>query len=79
MPAFSNATYHLIKKQWEWAINSNQREKASFEEKNIFLKEALRGNYILLFQHDLFTECCELFATEKGIWCGKKFRLSDLD
>lgn len=30
VPTFPNATYHLSKLQWEWAVNPNQREKASF-------------------------------------------------
>lgn len=30
VPTFTNAKYHVSEKQWEWAINPNQREKASF-------------------------------------------------
>ncbi|MCH8331251.1 MAG: MBL fold metallo-hydrolase [Bacteroidetes bacterium] len=34
-PAFPNATYWTNKKQWEWALDPNPREKASFLKENI--------------------------------------------
>jgi glyoxylase-like metal-dependent hydrolase (beta-lactamase superfamily II) len=34
-PAFKNATYWSNEKHWEWAINPNEREKASFLKENI--------------------------------------------
>lgn len=34
-PTFKNATYWSNKKHWEWAINPNEREKASFLKENI--------------------------------------------
>lgn len=33
-PAFPNATYHVSKVQWEWALKNNPREKDSFLEEN---------------------------------------------
>ncbi len=35
VPAFKNATYWSNQKHWNWAINPNEREKASFLEENI--------------------------------------------
>lgn len=35
IPAFPNARYHVSKRQWEWAVNPNQREKASYLSENI--------------------------------------------
>lgn len=35
IPAFKNAYYWSNKQHWEWAVNPNQREKASFLEENI--------------------------------------------
>lgn len=32
---FPNATYHISKPQWDWAMNSNKRESASFLKENI--------------------------------------------
>lgn len=40
-PAFSNAIYWSTAKHWEWAINPNSREKASF----------LKENFIPLQEH----------------------------
>ncbi|MEX0814031.1 MAG: MBL fold metallo-hydrolase [Chitinophagales bacterium] len=35
LPTFKNATYWSNQKHWEWAVNPNQREKASFLKENI--------------------------------------------
>jgi glyoxylase-like metal-dependent hydrolase (beta-lactamase superfamily II) len=35
MPAFKNAIYWSNEKHWEWAVNPNDREKASFLKENI--------------------------------------------
>ncbi|MCX6277435.1 MAG: MBL fold metallo-hydrolase [Bacteroidetes bacterium] len=144
---FKNATYHTSRRQWEWAANPNNREKASFlkenilpirekgrlnlleedgelfphvsyrifnghtdgqvipfieyngktiiymadllpsvahiplpyvmsydtrplitlKEKEAFMAEAAKNEYILFFEHDLYHECCTVEATEKGI------------
>ncbi|MDX1653317.1 MAG: MBL fold metallo-hydrolase [Brumimicrobium sp.] len=34
-PVFKNATYWSTKKHWQWAVEPNQREKASFLKENI--------------------------------------------
>ena len=40
-PAFKNATYYCSEKHWEWAVNPNSREKASFLKENILpIKES---------------------------------------
>ena len=35
LPAFKNATYWSTEKHWDWAVNPNDREKASFLKENI--------------------------------------------
>jgi hypothetical protein len=35
IPAFKNATYRSTQKHWDWAVNPNDREKASFLKENI--------------------------------------------
>jgi glyoxylase-like metal-dependent hydrolase (beta-lactamase superfamily II) len=35
VPAFKNATYWSNQKHWDWAVNPNDREKASFLKENI--------------------------------------------
>lgn len=40
VPSFPNATYHIGRRQWEWAVNANRRERASFLPENFIpLKE----------------------------------------
>jgi glyoxylase-like metal-dependent hydrolase (beta-lactamase superfamily II) len=51
---FKNATYYIGRKQWDWATNPNNREKASFLKENILpIKE--KGRLQLIDQD------CELF------------------
>ena len=47
VPTFKNATYWSTKSHWEWAVNPNPREKASFLSENIFpLQQAEQLNFI---------------------------------
>jgi len=46
-PAFANAIYWSNEKHWEWAINPNDREKASFLKENILpIKESGQLKFI---------------------------------
>lgn len=46
-PAFKNATYWTNKHHWEWAINPNAREKASFLKENLIpMQESGQLEYI---------------------------------
>ena len=46
-PAFINAKYYCNEKHWEWAVNPNPREKASFLKENILpIKESGQLNFI---------------------------------
>lgn len=48
----------------------------TLREKEEFLDEAERNNYILFFQHDLYHECCTLQRTPGGIRVKETFLLS---
>jgi len=50
----------------------------SMREKSTFLHEALRGDYILFFEHDPEYECCTLQHTAKGIRPKEFFRLDEI-
>lgn len=50
----------------------------SMNEKKLFLKEAIEGDYILFFEHDPQIECCSLQQTEKGIRMKQSLRLEEL-
>jgi len=47
----------------------------AMEEKEAFLKEAAEKEYILFFEHDLYTECATVEWTEKGPKVKEKLRL----
>lgn len=47
----------------------------TLEEKEFFLKEAVRNNYTLFFEHDAINECCSLHETDKGIRANATFSL----
>ena len=50
----------------------------SISEKEDFLREAYENQYILVFQHDFYTEACTLRATEKGIVADKTGTIDQL-
>ena len=56
IPTFKNATYRTSRRQWEWATNPNNREKASFLKENILpIKE--KGRLELIEDNsDLFPD-----------------------
>jgi glyoxylase-like metal-dependent hydrolase (beta-lactamase superfamily II) len=47
----------------------------AMEEKERFLKEAAEKNYILFFEHDLYTECATVQGSERGPIVKEKFML----
>ena len=48
VPAFKNATYWSNEKHWQWAINPNDREKASFLTENILpIRESGKLKFIV--------------------------------
>jgi len=154
-PRFKNAKYWTSKEHWDWAMNPNLREKASFlgenliplkesgqlcfiddntrfpfelryfdghtekqvlplityrgkkifftgdliataghlpiayvmsfdmrplltlKEKSNFLEEALKNDYLLLFEHDAYNELISLKQTEKGIRLNQSFQFNE--
>lgn len=50
----------------------------TLQEKQSFLAEAVKHNYILFFEHDAQYECCTLTQTEKGVRADQFLKLSDL-
>lgn len=47
IPTFKNATYWSNKEHWDWAVNPNEREKASFLKENILpIEESGRLQFI---------------------------------
>ncbi len=50
-----------------WICGFDTQPLVSLEEKEQFLNEAFKNNYIMFFEHDVSTVCCTLQETEKGI------------
>jgi glyoxylase-like metal-dependent hydrolase (beta-lactamase superfamily II) len=61
-----------------WNMSYDIESLKTIEEKESLLKEALEGNYILVFQHDEHVECCTLEMTPKGIRAKEKFDFSEI-
>ena len=54
------------------------RPLETLHEKKSFLTEALRGDYILFFEHDPQIECCKLQLTDKGIRSKETFKIEEI-
>lgn len=50
----------------------------AMEEKENFLNEAVKKEFVLFFEHDKFTECAIAGQNEKGFFAEKTFSLSNL-
>jgi glyoxylase-like metal-dependent hydrolase (beta-lactamase superfamily II) len=62
-----------------WMASYDLHPVKTMEEKEKFLEEVTRNNYILFFEHDYFTECATIKKNEKGGFQVKeKFQLDDL-
>ena len=61
-----------------WNMSYDIDQLASIEEKKQVLEEAHVNNYILYFQHDLYSECCTLKDTPKGIREDRIFTFDEL-
>jgi len=61
-----------------WNMSYDIESLKSIEEKDKLLREALEGNYVLVFQHDEHYECCTLEVTPKGIRAKEKFGFSEI-
>lgn len=61
VPAFKNATYWSNAKHWDWALNPNDREKASFLKENILpIKESGQLQFIDVADGVKFSEDFEI-------------------
>ncbi|NOX46557.1 MAG: MBL fold metallo-hydrolase [Chlorobi bacterium] len=54
------------------------RPLITLKEKEKFFDEAIRNDYVLFFEHDIYNECCTLKMTEKGPRVRDAFHLSGL-
>jgi glyoxylase-like metal-dependent hydrolase (beta-lactamase superfamily II) len=60
-----------------WICGYDTQPLLSMQERESFLVEAEENKYVLFFEHDIYTECCTLKKTEKGIRMDKKFSFEE--
>ena len=60
-----------------YIMGYDTRPLITLTEKEKFLDEAVKNNYILFFEHDRVNECCTVKPTEKGVRMDQTFRLED--
>ena len=60
-----------------WIMAYDTRPLITLSEKEKFLPQAAKENFVLFFEHDGINECCTVNETEKGIRVGQKFSLDD--
>jgi glyoxylase-like metal-dependent hydrolase (beta-lactamase superfamily II) len=60
-----------------FVVSYDTRPLISLEERQLFLVEALKNDYILFFEHDLYHECCTLMETDKGPRAKDFFKLNE--
>jgi len=61
-----------------WIMSYDTRPLQTLEDKARFYKEAIPGDFVLFFEHDLYNECCTLHETEKGVRVKETFKLSEI-
>lgn len=59
-----------------WIMAYDTRPLDTLKDKERFYEEALRENYILFFEHDLYNEACTLASTPKGVRVDRKGTLT---
>jgi glyoxylase-like metal-dependent hydrolase (beta-lactamase superfamily II) len=60
-----------------YIMGYDTRPLITMTEKEKFLDEAVKNNYILFFEHDHINECCTVKQTEKGVRVDQTFRFDD--
>jgi glyoxylase-like metal-dependent hydrolase (beta-lactamase superfamily II) len=61
-----------------YVMGYDTRPLLTIQEKQIFLEEAVREQYVLFLEHDSVNECCTVKMTEKGVRVDQTFQLNEL-
>ena len=61
-----------------YVMGYDTRPLLTIQEKQVFLEEAARDQYVLFLEHDSVHECCTVKMTEKGVRVDQTFRLDEL-
>ncbi|RLD73935.1 MAG: MBL fold metallo-hydrolase [Bacteroidetes bacterium] len=68
------STVHLA---MPYIMAYDSRPVITIEDKKRFFEKAIEQDYVLFFEHDLYTECCTLTETDKGVRAKDTFDLAD--
>jgi glyoxylase-like metal-dependent hydrolase (beta-lactamase superfamily II) len=60
-----------------YVMGYDMQPLVTLNEKELFLRDAIKNNYTLFFEHDAVHECCTVHETEKGIRANETFLLSE--
>ncbi|MEO5642058.1 MAG: MBL fold metallo-hydrolase [Bacteroidia bacterium] len=60
-----------------WIMAYDVRPLETLKEKETFLPEAAKKEFVLFFEHDGLNECCTVEETERGVRVKQKFSLED--
>ena len=61
VPAFKNATYWSNPRHWDWAVNPNEREKASFLSENIIpIQQSGQLKFVDIANQTAFTDAFDI-------------------
>ncbi len=60
-----------------WMLSFDTQPMITLQEKEEFLNEAADNQYILFLEHDIFTECCTVQRTEKGVRVEEVYTLDE--
>ena len=61
-----------------WVMAYDTKPLITFNDKERFYNEALKGDYILFFEHDIYHECCTIHETNKGVRVKETFKLKEV-
>jgi len=60
-----------------YVMGYDMQPLVTLNEKELFLRDAIKNNYTLFFEHDAVHECCTVHETGKGIRANETFLLSE--
>jgi len=61
-----------------WIMAYDTKPLLTLDDKARFYHEAVPGDFVLFFEHDLYNECCTLQDTPKGVRVKEKFMLAEI-
>lgn len=60
-----------------WNMSYDLDQLKTIDEKRALLEEAAGNGYVIMFQHDLETECCTVVRTETGVRVDIRYQIYD--